>query len=340
MQKLLKQIEQYREILGVLYPFQQYIKTSWGLSPGRLRESYFELLQRYAEISQKQVGIRKVADLLGRFHEAEQERQKDLLQNLNQVTSWAIDHALKSELVGIHESDDITNAIASEIVLLGTPETEIVFYQKFAEKKLLTYEFYGKAMSMATSVTRGKKGRRKPRKKGPIIVAVDTSGSMAGEPERSAKVLCFALIRIAIRERRQLYLISFSTATDTIEISPQKQSLQSIVALLLMSFYGGTDPTKPLEEGIRKLQEKKYQHADLVIITDGQVPLLPENLVDSMDAARKRGNRFYTLIIGNNPNEGFLQEFDHCWQYNESRLKDMVVAMETLHDRNPRGRDS
>ena len=47
--------------------------------------------------------------------------------------------------------------------------------------------------------------------KGPIIVCVDTSGSMQGTPENIAKTVTFALSKIAIEEERKCYLISFST---------------------------------------------------------------------------------------------------------------------------------
>ena len=63
--------------------------------------------------------------------------------------------------------------------------------------------------------------RPKPKPKaerGPIIVCLDTSGSMHGAPEIVAKAIVLEAMRVAHAEKRACYLYSFSGPTDVAEL--------------------------------------------------------------------------------------------------------------------------
>lgn len=86
---------------------------------------------------------------------------------------------------------------------------------KFAEKKLLTYDYQPEEHTRARKLP-GKPKRVPVLRRGPIILAVDTSASMQGESEENAKALALSLTRIAFRQHRSVHLImdehSFSRA--------------------------------------------------------------------------------------------------------------------------------
>lgn len=97
--------------------------------------------------------------------------------------------------------NDIARVTPSETVLLSTPDTEQLFFQRYALRQLQQFS----APSAALVKTEINSPRPRP-KKGPIIVAVDTSGSMFGRPEQMAKSLLIQLVRTARAERRNCYL--------------------------------------------------------------------------------------------------------------------------------------
>ena len=58
--------------------------------------------------------------------------------------------------------------------------------------------------------------KKEPRlEKGPIIVSIDTSGSMCGRPIELATCLLRQLLQMAKKQKRKCFLISFSvTCTE------------------------------------------------------------------------------------------------------------------------------
>ncbi|MHA1131186.1 MAG: VWA domain-containing protein, partial [Candidatus Helarchaeota archaeon] len=158
--------------------------------------------------------------------------------------------------------------IPQELVLLGSPESELLFYLKYAEKKLLTYQLINRARIAEKEFERTKGWLPSKKKKGPIIICVDTSGSMHGTPETIAKTLCFAILRIALLENRQCYLISFSTAIKTIELTDFNRFYVSLIQFLSHSFHGGTDATPALKEALKQIENKNYEKADVLMISD------------------------------------------------------------------------
>ena len=63
------------------------------------------------------------------------------------------------------------------------------------------------------------------RPKGPMIVCLDTSGSMAGKPEKIAHSLLIKLLEIADRQRRNCFLIAFSVSIHPIDVRKERARL-------------------------------------------------------------------------------------------------------------------
>ncbi len=98
------------------------------------------------------------------------------------------------ETRGITRSDDISRMLPSELVFLGHPQLKMLWHARRAEKALLTYRVEGVLSEHVITEKEVLESQQQPGKKerlerGPIIVCLDTSGSMHGTPEMVAKAL-------------------------------------------------------------------------------------------------------------------------------------------------------
>jgi uncharacterized protein with von Willebrand factor type A (vWA) domain len=139
--------------------------------------------------------------------------------------------------------------------------------------------------------------------RGPIMVCLDTSGSMMGLPELVAKALTLELMRIAHREGRACYLYTFSGPGDVAEheLSLDADGLGSLLGLLSMSFHGGTDVHEPIRRAMARAQGEeasRWSGADLVIVTDGGFAVSGA-LRDELEETRKHARmKVHGVLVG------------------------------------------
>ena len=120
----------------------------WDLSKGDWQKVGFDALEKYAKILEKDKVLNELAELLGRTEQAEQTMEEETFVNTRLTPEWKLNPAFNSDLVGIHQSDDLTSLLPAEVALLSDVNLETVFYKKFAEKKLQTFERQGKSMNL------------------------------------------------------------------------------------------------------------------------------------------------------------------------------------------------
>lgn len=326
-----RQIARFRSMAKLLAPFRRFMASSWDLAGSTQHESVFDLFQRSQRMLDQQKQIRAIADRLGRLDRAERDNRNRTLKSFSRPEAWITNRAAKSTVVGVRESDDISAIISPEAVLLSSGQTEDLFYLKFAEKKLLTYDYQPEARTRAKALPGKSKEKFKVQKRGPVILAVDTSASMQGEWEMDAKALALALVRIAFRQQRAVHVISFSQATDSMVLSPaRKGSLGKLIEFLQMSFHGGTDLSKALSDGLTRLQDQEFRKADMVFLTDGDAEVFGRDQVARMNTARKEGVRFYGLLVGDAANKGVLAQFDFNWRFHDAQLSEMAINLESF----------
>lgn len=329
LSELYKKIEELKKLLNLLNPFlveMGDIGRLWDMSAGNWHSINFKLLEKYSQILQNKKEIQELATLLGKYRKAETELEEEEFESIEIVSRYKIEHSGKSELVGITESDDLNNLLPSEIALFSDLATESIFFKRFAEKKLQTFQYINKEKYFEEKKTTDTRQKRKEKDKGPFIIAIDTSGSMHGEPENLAKVIAFAITKTALKEKRKAFLISFSTGIETFELTDIKNSITKLIEFLQMSFYGGTDATEAVNEGINQMKSENYEKADLLIISDGIFSSLNKTTLNSVEVLKKKGNKFNALMIGSSYNEKALQFCNNIWQYdpNYDNLKDLV----------------
>ena len=166
---------------------------------------------------------------------------------------------------------------------------------------------------------------KKKDKKGPIIVCVDTSGSMAGTPECIAKAITLCMASIAYKQNRDCYLINFSTTIETFDFKPPK-GIKDLIVFLKSSFHGGTDVMSALDEGLKMMQEGSYKKADLLVISDFIFPMDDVQTLNKVKKQRQNDNYFYALSIMDSNDYGFnyykqqnQKIFDEAWVYSPSK---------------------
>ncbi|MDR1900836.1 MAG: VWA domain-containing protein [Treponema sp.] len=325
-EELYKRIEELKKLQDLLAPFTGELGRLWDMSKGKWQKIDFDILKKYAELLQKDRSVQELAEMLGRMHSAEKEYEEELFKDIVIKPDWKIEHAQKADLIGIHESDDISSMLPSEAALLADETAELLFYKKFAEKKLQTFEYQAKILSEKEEAIQKARQKTKEDKKGPFIICVDTSGSMRGTPETVAKTLCFAILKIAIRENRKCYLISFSTGIETLNLTDIKNSLDKLIVFLSMSFNGGTDAMPAMREALRMLETEDYKKADVIMVSDFVMPALDEQTQNQIKTAKENKTKFHSLVIGGGGNTNIIEDFDSHWVYNIHH-KDSVLQL-------------
>ncbi|BEG57719.1 hypothetical protein NHP21005_14070 [Helicobacter sp. NHP21005] len=299
---------------------------SVGSSPKRLNLA--QILALFAQIKNNKA-LMAICDLLGRMKEKQQEMVKEMIKELQSYsyTEKQVTRDYKEEICGIHLSNDLENLIPQELALLNDPDLEILFTLKFVEKRLFCFEKQGYIDRHLEGIeevqVEQEKTQEKEGAKGPIIICVDTSGSMSGAPELIAKALTLFLASHAKKSKRACFLINFSSQTTAVDLS-KGGGLARLNEFLSLSFGGGTDVGLALKEGLKAMQAQNYQKADLLVVSDGDFGGLDPHLTQQMQHQRQDKNRFYLLDI--NGNSGAKHAFDKHWVYDSHRQNIRVLC--------------
>ena len=334
LEELYKKIEKFIRLEKLLSPFINHMGRLWDLSNGIFEESGFEIFDTFAKLLENDESLQELAKILGKQSRAQSTFEKELRDKVVIKSEWKPKNAYRGEINGLKYSNDISCVLPSELALLRNPATKKLFQLKFAQKQLLSYNYRTKEEIEKERVEQEEVSVEKKEPKGPIIVCVDTSGSMQGTPENIAKTVTFALSKIAIEEERKCYLISFSTGIETLDLSDfsEGNSISKLVSFLRKSFNGGTDATPALKHSLEMLQKNDYKNADVLMISDFVMDSLSTDLVNSIEEEKKKNTCFYSLVIGSSGNQNTIKAFNHNWLYDMSNPNATRHLVEQLHE--------
>ena len=335
LRQLLEKIEKFKKLEQLLLPiFDEFapvwhlsgkswrqIGQGWDLSQGFFQRSGFEVLSQYAELLQQDESIMELAELLGRHRREEITFEKEMRDKVVVKTVFHPRRAYKGQICGVETGNDISSVLPSELALYKSPATKKLFTLKFAQKQLLQYKYENLAPEKISEREQEEvEKQRREEKKGPILMCVDTSGSMRGAPERIAKTIAFALTKLALKEKRKCFLISFSTGIETLDLTDFEAAngIELLMKFLQMSFNGGTDATPALAFALEKLATQDWQDADVLMVSDFKMSALPRELVSKIKAEQEKQTKFHSLVIGNYGSEDVTAAFDNNWVYNPS----------------------
>jgi len=319
---LLKKLSDWLELLQKLDDTLNDLSLDTGLlldlSKGNVSLSEIESLRQWASYIAEDDGVRCLCDMMGRLRQAEKTKRKELVKNITTVQEFVPDVNSKEEIVGIHLGRDIERALPQELALLADDEISILFDMKFIEGRLSCFEMEGTQQKTICIEEKVVIETEEKEELGPIIICVDTSGSMQGPPEMVAKAVTLFMATSAMKQDRNCFLINFSTGIETLDLS-KGVGLAKVIAFLQRSFHGGTDASPALDYAVKIMSEKKYKKADLLMVSDFIMASLPAVLQDKISKAKQSKNKFYSLTIG----DVFLENraksiFDNEWVYNPS----------------------
>lgn len=318
--ELYKQIDQFKQLEAALQPIMGFFDTGtlWDMSSGAFSNYGFDVLRYYSETIKNNEAIAELATLLGRQSVSSHEVEYEMLEQTIARSAFHPRSAASGDLVGFEFSGDINRVVPSEMGRLMNPETEMHFYSNLIEKKLLSYSYLTQESHKKSETHYLFTEKEKHDLCGPIIACVDSSGSMSGAPEITAKALLLAIAKEVITTKRKCYIISFSRGIKTFDISDFKggNALQALVSFLNMSFNGGTDACPALSEAVRVLQESEYENSDVIMVSDFILPSLPQNLISSIEKEKQHGTNFYSFVIGSSANTSALEIFNETFVYN------------------------
>ena len=320
-----KKVSEYQKIREFINPFTDYM--GWDFSRKLWQETSFDILHHYNDLLQNEQSLKELADLLGNMREAEIEIEEEAFETTIIRQEWVVDEFSKSEIVGVKESNELTNMLSSEASLLGDAQTELLFLKKYADSKLMTFRYEDQQLVNSEDHYMEIHQRVNQKEKGPFIICVDTSESMRGRPEQIAKVLTLGILKMAMNQNRRAFLINFSIGIHTLDLYDIAQSIDDIAAFLKMSFYGGTDATLALHEAVRQLGTHDYEDADVLMVSDFIMSKTNENVLDKFRYHQQNKNtQFHCLILGDQVNEHVLSYFDTNWVY-DPQEKGIIRAL-------------
>lgn len=219
--------------------------------------------------------LRKIINLAGRYRRVAQAKQR-------MKSTHGYD-----DVVGVELAGEVGRLLPVELAKIADEELELDTLRRLVEKETQCREFRG--------VERVGKG--------PIVVCVDESGSMNGEPVANAKAFALAMAWVARHQKRWCCLIGYSGGTEgtLLSLPPGKWDEAGLLDWLEHFFAGGTDMDIPLAELPGKywasLNPPKGK-TDLIILSDA-ICQVPEAMRDTFLAWKKREEvRCISLIIG------------------------------------------
>ena len=299
--------------------------TNWDLLRGVLRSAGWQEIVRIRRLLEQLPELAKLIRHLGRVlptAEADEARRTEM-QLMEQTTALRSRvritrvPEMPGETRGVRRSGRIARMLPSETMLLTHRRLRLVWHAHHAERSLLTYEDDERMRETVTEPVPAWKPspQRQPDKRleaGPMLICVDTSGSMQGGAEAVAKAVVLEAMRTAHAQRRACRVYAFGGPDEILELelSPDAAGIEQLAHFLAQGFRGGTEICGPLERVLARLAEAHWQLADLLIASDGEFGATPETVAATRRAKAELGLRVQGVLIGDRETKGMLQLAD------------------------------
>lgn len=224
--------------------------------------------------------------------------------------------AAKSDITGITIGDNLSSLLPSETALLSCPATQPTFYHNYVEKRL---QIFASASSGNAPVTH---------QDGPVIICLDTSGSMRGEKVEIACNLTMAITIIAQRRKRDVLVVKYSDwhfLLKVTKLSRQREDLEKF----LSSYQGRGNAENELFRWLLKdilPNEKAFYTADILCITDFGWTPLNDYTIKLIESFKRKGMIFYGLNVLGFEKWSFdsmTTVCDSLWKWSSNHLEEM-----------------
>lgn len=187
-----------------------------------------------------------------------------------------------TEVTNIVRGDDLRRMLPVEYLNMVDPDMADYWAMRYMASNLAQYELKG----------REKQGQ------GPIILAIDSSGSMAGDNELWSKAVFLGLLSIARLQKRDMACIHFSDYLKMWHFAKGQAAYPDVIASCEY-FVGGGTPFEPwMRKALELVDESRYQQADVICVSDGLSSISREMQTEWNERRTRRGMRSYAVLIG------------------------------------------
>ncbi len=204
------------------------------------------------------------------------------------------------ELYAVEQGGALEHLLPQELVTLHHPVLQRDFRRRLLEKELLQYSLRG----------------MEEKRKGPVVVCLDGSSSMAGDKELWSKAVTLTLLELTRRQRRPFRSIGFSsrdTALHVLDMTTRHGAEVEPDKLMDLAEHfpgGGTDFEKPLDAALECLRKSRYKKGDIVFITDGECQVSAEWSERFRREKDRLSFSLFSILIDVGPSSlGTLKEF-------------------------------
>ena len=247
-----------------------------------------EVRQRFERIRNNRQ-LRRIMELAGRYRRLAQAKQR-------QKTRHGRD-----DMVGVTLGADLAALVPSELAALVDEDLELDALRRFLERAMMQRDYRG----------------LEPKARGPIVVVVDESGSMRGEPIATAKAFALAMAWVARHQRRWIALVGFAGSSEGnfLVMPPDKWNQSALIDWLEHMYGGGTSMDVPLETLPNKWGELGCPEGDtdVIQITDALVDI-PDDLRDGFLLWKAKAQaKYYTLVLDSDDPGDLAAVSDRVW---------------------------
>jgi uncharacterized protein with von Willebrand factor type A (vWA) domain len=263
-----KEVEEARETAAAL-----------GMGPGSPGSNDPKAIAALYKRVRSDPTLRRICELAGRYRRVAQSKQR------RKAT-----HGL-DDVVGVVLDADLGRLLPHELAKLAIPAFEDDILRRFVERQTMCREY--RAME--------------PVAKGPIVVSVDESGSMADDKVHTAKALALALAWIARQQRRWCGLVAYSgdTGERLLALPPGRWDESALMEWLADFIGGGSSldvPVREMPDYYQRLGAPVGQ-TDVIFITDA-ICRIPTKLQEEFCTWKKQVQaRLIALIIQSTPGD-------------------------------------
>lgn len=223
--------------------------------------------------------LKRMAHLVGRMRESARALRQRLFERAN------------AEVFSVGLGAELSRLLPPELLSLRHPLLRRDFSRRLLDAELLVYALRA----------------REERARGPMVVCLDGSSSMAGDKEIWSKAVTLTLLDIAARQRRRFRSICFASSEmplQMLDLNPRERYAPDMRRVFDLAEYfpgGGTDFQKPLTAALDCIRGARHSRGDIVFITDGECRVDPDWLRDFKREKEKLGFSVFSVLIDVGP---------------------------------------
>lgn len=250
----------------------------WGRGDGKMEQTPPKEKLAIANALKNNKKIRDIIQMAGRMTNLAQKKQRQKAQYF------------RTEVVGVEQGNDLPTVLPSEFAYLmhDNPAVKMLFLKRYSQSELMQYEMED----------------REPKAQGPVLVLIDCSGSMGGDPDTWSKACALAMYSIARKQRRDFGMLLFNTSVvKEVFVKKGEHKASDLLDIIGAGVGGGTSFETPLGRAMELIGQETHNKADLIVITDGICDISETFRGWYQKVKAEKQFSTYTILIGGSTRE-------------------------------------